>query len=426
VAAATRGTLRGDDVEVDGASFDTRTLRPGQLFVPLVAARDGHAFVADAAAAGAAATLAGRPIDATIPVVEVTDTSVALMDLAAWARRRLTARVVGITGSVGKTTTKDFVRAAVGVGRRVTANERSFNNEQGLPVTILGAPDDTEVLVLEMGMRGVGEIARLCAVGRPDIGVVTVVAPSHTELVGGIDGVARAKAELVEALPATGAAVLNADDARVAAMAARTDATVLTFGTAAQADVRITDLALDDLARATFTVRTPWGAQAVALGVSGAHMAGNAAAAIAVAGVIGVDLAAAADALGGAVISSMRMQRLTARDGGLVINDAYNANPTSMTAALDAVAAVAAERRIAVLGGMAELADPDAAHLAVAAHARQLGMEVVAVGTDRYGVAPLSAEDVAARVGAVLPGTVVLVKASRAVGLDRLAVALAG
>ncbi len=425
VAAATGGRPRGEDVEVDGASFDTRTLRPGQLFVPLVAARDGHDFVADAAAAGAAATLAGRPVATALPVVEVADTAAALMDLAAWVRSRLAARVIGITGSVGKTTTKDLVRAAVGAGRRVSANERSFNNEQGMPVTILGAPDDTEVLVLEMGMRGFGEIARLCAVGRPDIGVVTVVAPSHTELVGGIDGVARAKGELVEALPADGIAVLNADDPRVVAMAARTDATVLTFGAAPGADVGITDLSLDDLARVRFTVRSPWGTEEVALGVSGAHMAVNAAAAIAVAGSVGVDLAAASEALRDAAMSSMRMQRLAARSGGLVVNDAYNANPTSMSAALDALAAVAAERRIAVLGGMAELADPDAAHDAVAAHAHRLGIEVLAVGTDRYGVTALAVDEVVARVGAVGPGTAVLVKASRAFGLDRLAAVLA-
>jgi UDP-N-acetylmuramoyl-tripeptide--D-alanyl-D-alanine ligase len=425
VAAATRGTLRGEDVEVDGASFDTRTLRPGQLFVPLIADRDGHDFVADAAAIGAAATLAARSVTVAIPVVEVADTAAALLDLATWARSRLAARVVGITGSVGKTTTKDLVRAAVGAGRRVAANERSFNNEQGLPVTVLGAPDDTEVLVLEMGMRGFGEIARLCEVGRPDIGVVTVVASSHTQLVGSIDGVARAKAELVEALPASGTAVLNADDERVAAMAARTDATVVTFGVAPRADVRITDLALDDLARARFTVRTPWGTQAVTLGVTGAHMAVNAAAAIAVAGTVGVELAAAADALEGAPMSSMRMQRLPTTAGGLVINDAYNANPTSMNAALDALAAVAAVQRIAVLGGMAELADPDAAHLAVADHARRLGIEVLAVGTARYGVAPLTDDEVVAHLGTIGPGTAVLVKASRAFGLDRLAAALA-
>ncbi len=423
---ATGGTLHGPDVELDGASFDSRSLRSGQLFVPLVADRDGHDFIAQAAAAGAAATLASRPVETTITVIDVADTAAALMALATWARPRLHATVVGITGSVGKTSTKDLVRAAVGAGRRVAANERSFNNEQGLPVTILGAPDDTEVLVLEMGMRGFGEIARLCAVGRPSIGVVTNVAAAHTEMVGDIDGVARAKSELVAALPAAGTAVLNADDERVAAMADRTDAAILTFGRSASADVRISGVVLDSLARPRFDVHTPWGSAPVALAVSGAHMAYNAAAALAVAGAIGVDLDAAAAALSEASLSSMRMQLLTAAAGGLVINDAYNANPTSMGAALDALAAVDADRRVAVLGGMAELADPDAGHREIAARTAALGIELLAVGTDRYGTIPLDAADVARRIGPIGPRTVVLVKASRAFGLDGLAVALAG
>jgi UDP-N-acetylmuramoyl-tripeptide--D-alanyl-D-alanine ligase len=425
VAAATGGTVHGSDVEAEGASFDSRSLRPGQLFVPLVAARDGHEFVAAAAAAGAAMTLASRPVDTPITVVEVADTAGALMALASWARSRLSATVVGITGSVGKTSTKDLVGAAVGAGCRVAVNEASFNNEQGLPVTVIGAPDDTEVLVLEMGMRGFGEIARLCAVGRPDIGVVTSVAAAHTELVGGIDGVARAKAELVEALPSTGTAVLNADDERVAAMAARTAAGVLTFGAAERADVRISGLRLDDRARPRFDVRTPWGSAPVTLGVSGAHMASNAAAAIAVAGAVGVDVQVAATALADATLSSMRMQLLTASAGGLVINDAYNANPTSMRAALAALAAVDADRRVAVLGGMAELDDPASAHRAVAALAAELGVELIAVGTDRYGTAPVEEALVAERIGPIPPRTAVLVKASRAFGLDRIAAALA-
>ena len=152
------------------------------------------------------------------------------MALAQWARRRLSATVVGVTGSVGKTSTKDLIAAACSATRRTSANVRSFNNEQGLPVTILNAPDDTEVLVLEMGMRGFGEISALCEVARPEIGVVTAVGHSHTERVGGIDGVAIAKSELVQALPKSGTAVLNADDELVAAMAARTGASVLTFG----------------------------------------------------------------------------------------------------------------------------------------------------------------------------------------------------
>ncbi|MET0147458.1 MAG: UDP-N-acetylmuramoyl-tripeptide--D-alanyl-D-alanine ligase [Ilumatobacteraceae bacterium] len=426
VVTATGGVLRGADVSVDGASFDTRSLRPGQLFVPIVADRDGHDYVASAASAGAAATLWARAAEpgVEIPTVTVADTAVALMALAEWARPRLDAVVVGITGSVGKTSTKDLVRAAVGAGRRVAANERSFNNEQGLPVTLLGAADDTEVLVLEMGMRGPGEIRRLCAVGRPDIGVVTAVAPAHTERVGGIDGVARAKAELVEALPDTGTAVLNADDDRVAAMAARTSAGVVTFGRSAGADVRIVGLALDGLARARFTAETPWGPVAVALGVSGAHMAANAAAAIAVAGLAGVDLHDAAAALGRAEMAAMRMQVVAAASGGVVVNDAYNANPTSMGAGLDALAAMTARRRIAVLGEMAELDDPGPAHLAVASRAEELGIELIAVGTDRYGVTAIEATEVAARLGPIGPGVTVLVKASRAVGLDAVAAAL--
>ena len=424
VAAATGGVLHGSDAVLRGASFDSRSLRRGDLFVAVVAERDGHDFVGDAAAAGAGAALVSRAVDGVdTPLVIVPETSAALLDLASWARARLDATVVGITGSVGKTTTKDLVAAAVGAARRVAANERSFNNEQGLPVTILGAPDDTEVLVLEMGMRGLGEIARLCAVGRPDIGVVTAVAAAHTERLGGIEGVARAKAELVAALPATGTAVLNADDPLVAAMAGSTAAAVLTFGAHEAADVRIDALSLDDRARARFTARTPWGRADVRLAVTGAHMATNAAAALAVAGAVGVGVDAAADALGRAELSSMRMQVVTAGAGGIVLNDAYNANPTSMRAALDAVAAMVADRRVAVLGAMAELDDPDPAHREVAGRARELGIELVAVGTDRYGVEP--AIDPVAAVGPVVPGVVVLVKASRVARLEQVANRLA-
>ncbi|HEU4839979.1 MAG TPA: UDP-N-acetylmuramoyl-tripeptide--D-alanyl-D-alanine ligase [Ilumatobacteraceae bacterium] len=424
-ARATGGTLHGADVDLDGASFDSRTLRPGELFVALVAERDGHEFVDAAAARGAGAALVQRPTTAPVPVIEVGDTAAALLALAAWARDGLAATVVGITGSVGKTSTKDLVRAAVGAGRRVAANERSFNNEQGLPVTVLGAPDDTEVLVLEMGMRARGEITQLCAVGRPDIGVVTAVAASHTETLGSLDEVARAKAELVDALPGSGAAVLNHDDERVLAMRDRTTARVLTYGAARGADVRIEGLVLDALARPRFDLRTPWGSATVELAASGAHMASNAAAAVAVAGLVGVDVAAAAAALGAAPLSAMRMQIVPAASGGVVINDAYNANPTSMTAALRSLAAVAAERRVAVLGAMAELDDPEAAHRQVAATARELGIELVAVGTDRYGSPPVDDAAVGAAVGPVVAGVAVLVKASRAVGLERLVADLA-
>jgi UDP-N-acetylmuramoyl-tripeptide--D-alanyl-D-alanine ligase len=346
----------------------------------------------------------------------VADTAQALLALAAWARRRLDARVVGVTGSVGKTSAKDLMAAACGAGRRTTANERSFNNEQGLPVTILNSPDDTEVLILEMGMRGFGHISRLCEIARPDIGVVTVVGHAHTELVGGIDGVARAKGELVEALPASGTAVLNADDERVVAMRSRTRADVVTYGAAG--DVRVSGVELDALARASFRLDTPWGSGTARLAVPGVHMVTNAAAAIAVAGVVGVDLEAALDALATATVSGMRMEVTTAPSGATIVNDAYNANPTSMHAALAALAAMDADRRVAVLGLMGEIDDPGPAHREVALRAAELGLELIVVGTDLYGIEP--DDDPIGRLGPVGPGDVVLVKASRSAGLERV------
>ena len=319
----------GPDVAVDGASFDSRDLEPGQLFVPLVAERDGHDFVPAAVARGAVAYLTSRGpiggVDAAAIVVE--DTAQALMDAARWARGRLPDRVVGVTGSVGKTSAKDLAAAAIGSRLRVTANTRSFNNEQGLPVTILNADDATEVLITEMGMRGFGEIARLCEVARPTIGVVTTVGASHTERVGGIEGVARAKRELVEALPVDGVAILNGDDRRVLAMATAVSGRVVTFGSAPDSDVRFSGLRLDELARPRFTIATPWGTADVTLAVSGGHMASNAAAAIAAAGVLGVPLDDAVAALETTLVSAARMAVSQLDSGALVINDAYNANP---------------------------------------------------------------------------------------------------
>ncbi len=350
----------------------------------------------------------------------VLDTATALMDLAAWARGRIDVPVIAVTGSVGKTSTKDLIAAALGASRRVTANVRSYNNEQGLPVTILGARDDTEALVVEMGMRGFGEISRLCDVAGPTIGVVTSVAGAHTERVGGIDGVARAKRELVEALPSAGTAILNADDDRVAAMSEHSSARVLTYGK--RGEIRISAIELDDLARPTFWVDTPWGSGRVALGVSGEHMAVNAAAALAVVGVVEGRIDAAIDALADAELSAMRMEVRRSAAGAVIVNDAYNANPDSMRAALQALSNISATRRIAVLGVMAELDDPVAGHRQVADEAAQRGITLIAVGTDRYGVAPV--DDPIAALGDLGAGDAVLVKASRVAGLERLAAAL--
>lgn len=413
----------GDDVEFDGASFDSRSLRPGELFVPIVAERDGHDFLASAVARGAAAYLTTGPtVDGPATAIVVVDTATALLRLAAWARRGLDVPVVGVTGSVGKTSTKDLIARSLGATRRVTANERSFNNDQGLPVTILGAPDDVEALVVEMGMRGFGEIARLCDVAVPTIGVVTAVAGAHTERVGGIEGVAKAKAELVEALPAGGVAVLNADDHRVAAMATKTDASVVTFGETG--DVRWSNLTLDELARPSCRIDSPWGAVDLRLAVSGVHMVANAAAALAVTGVVDGTIDAGAAALERAGVSPMRMEVSRAPSGAVIVNDAYNANPDSMRAALDAVAGMAARRRIAVLGAMAELEDPAGGHRQVRVDADQRDIDVVAVGTDLYGTEPIDIDQVVDALGPIGDGDVVLVKASRSAALERVAEAL--
>jgi len=420
LALACGGALSGPDVEVDGAANDSRSLRPGQLFVPLVAERDGHRFVPAALAAGAAAYLTVRPpVGGTAIIVD--DTSAALLACGRLARTRLPERVIGVTGSVGKTSVKDLLAAALAGRWATAASERSFNNEIGVPLTLLGAPDGTEAVVLEMGARGIGHLRLLCEVGRPTVGVVTSVAAVHTELFGSIDDVATGKGELVEALASSGTAVLNADDERVAAMAARTAARVLLFG--GRGEVRAEAVACDEELRPSFRLCTPWGRAQVRLEVRGAHQVGNALAAAAAALACGVALPAVADGLGAAVPAPLRMDLRRTPSGALVLNDAYNANPTSMAAALHALAALpGAGRRVALLGPMTELADPAAAHAEVAALATSLGIQLLPTGTELYG--PLPADDPVATIGPLGRGDAVLVKASRAARLEHLAEAL--
>ena len=417
VASATGGRLHGLDVEIDGVAFDSRALKPGQLFVPVIADRDGHEFIPDALARGAAAYLTDRaPVGGT--AIQVADTVRALMTLAAVQRQDFAGTVIAITGSVGKTSTKDLAWAALAASRATWASERSFNNEQGLPTAMLNTPADTAVLVLEMGMRGFGEIADLCRIAQPTVGLVTLVAEAHGDRVGGIDGVARAKSELIAALPASGVAILNADDPRTRAMSTISMAPVLLFGEEKDADVRISDVRVDDLARASFQLDTPWGAHQVQLGAVGRHMAHNAAAALACVGAVGGDVAAGAVALATARLSSMRMEMVQLSSGALLLNDAYNANPTSMRAALDTLAQLPVQRRVAVLGLMAEIPNAVAEHRAVLQHAHDLGIEVLAYETDLYGIAPVA--DPVAALGSLASGVAVLVKASRVVGLESI------
>ena len=427
VANATGGALIGQNAHLSGVSFDSRTITPGQLFVPIVAERDGHEFIEVALKSGAGAYLTQHnPVGRTAIVVD--DTLSALLKLGGWARARLEptvgSKVIGITGSVGKTSTKDFIAAALSSELIVSASERSFNNDQGLPVTLLNAADNSQALVLEMGMRGFGEIARLCSIAQPNIGVVTAVAAAHTERVGGIEGVAKAKAEMVQALPSSGYAILNADDDRVRNMGSLTQAQVLTYGVHESADVRIITCELDEMARASVTATTPWGAVSWAMSVPGAHMALNAVAAIAVSGVCGVNIHSAAAALEQSFVSPMRMQVMTTDDGMTIVNDAYNANPASMRAALDTLVGIKASRHIVIAGQMAELADSSAEHSAIVEYARSKKIGFIACETDNYATPSFSVDDVVQAVRNGGSDVAVLVKGSRVAQLERVVLLL--
>jgi UDP-N-acetylmuramoyl-tripeptide--D-alanyl-D-alanine ligase len=418
-------------------AIDSRVLSPGALFVALRAERDGHAWIDAAVQAGAGCLLVDEAWtrsaprrEMAVPFVVVADTKDALKDMGRAARDRLDATVIGITGSVGKTSTKDLAAAALARARRTTASEKSFNNELGVPLTLANAPDDSQAAVIEMGARGRGHITQLCQVARPELGVVTAVVPAHIELFGTIDAVAEAKGELVEALPSGGTAILNGDDPRVRAMARRTAADVLTYSTGgdgmAAADVVAEEVVLDEQLRPRFAIRSPWGSQTLQLQAHGAHQVGNALAALAIAGSCGVPIQVAADALASTDISPWRMELHYTPAGAAVLNDAYNANPASMAAALEALAALPARRRVAVLGVMAELGprSPEE-HRAVAALADQLGFELLAVSTDAYGRQPVAGIDQAvAAIGPLGRGDAVLVKGSRVAGLEALAARL--
>ncbi|MEY2422522.1 MAG: UDP-N-acetylmuramoyl-tripeptide--D-alanyl-D-alanine ligase [Acidimicrobiaceae bacterium] len=420
------------DVQIDGVAIDSRVVAAGQLFVPIVAERDGHEFVPAAIAAGAAAYLTSEadiPIDGKVAAIVVDDTARALLALGEHARSRIGGRVVGITGSVGKTTVKDLTAAALATQLSVHASPRSFNNELGVPLTLANSPDGVEAVVVEMGARGRGHIAKLCAIARPTVGVVTTVALAHAEMFGTVEDVAAAKGELVEALPSSGTAVLNGDHPLVAAMAARTAARVVTFGVEGHHDVTASMITIDDDLRASFRLHSPWGDADVRLEVRGAHQVMNALAAAAAASACGVSVDAVANGLASATLSPWRMDLQRTARGALVLNDAYNANPTSMEAALRALAALPARRRIAVVGPMAELgpAGPEE-HRRMAQFARDLGIELIAVGTADYGIAPVDDVDDAllelADLADLADGDAVLVKGSRVAGLEALAARL--
>jgi UDP-N-acetylmuramoyl-tripeptide--D-alanyl-D-alanine ligase len=447
VAEVTGGSLvdADPDAVVTGAQVDSRQVRAGDLFVALPGGRtDGSLFAAAAASAGAAATLARAGAVFAGPRVEVADPLAALAALGTAVRDRSSATVVAVTGSNGKTTAKDLLAAVLATRLETVANQASFNNEVGLPLTLARIGPGTQAVVVEMGARGPGHIAALARLARPAVGVVLNVGESHLGMFGSREAIAKAKGELVEALPPDGTAVLNGDDPQVAAMAARTLARVVLFGQGAAAGVRGEQVELDSEGRARFLLHTPDGTAPAALPAPGEHLVGCALAAAAAAHVLGIGPADVAAGLAAARLSPMRMEVRRRPDGLTVVNDAYNANPSSMAAALKTLAALGRQggRTIAVLGEMAELGPAAAGeHDRVGRLATRLGIDrLVGVGEPgrvmvnaarMEGMWPEEAEAVADPEAALAlltpvlgPADVVLVKASRVVALDRLADAL--
>ena len=433
------------DVVVTGPAFlDSRDVVPGGLFAAFAGERaDGHNFAAGAVEAGAAAVLGSRPVG--VPAVLVDDPRDALQRLAREVLARLPdLTVVALTGSQGKTTTKDVLAAVLPAAGETVATAGSFNNELGLPLTVLRADAGTRFLVLEMGARGIGHIAELCRIARPSVSLVLNVGKAHLGEFGTQQDIATAKGELVEALPSSGLAVLNADDPLVSAMAARTSARVLTFGRGPGAGVRLSDVEVQADGCPTFTLAHDGREARVHLRLLGAHMADNAAAAAAVALGLGLDLDTVASRLAEVTaLSRWRMELHERPDGSAVLNDAYNANPDSMAAALRALVALAegrGARPVAVLGEMLELGESsEAEHRAVGRLAGELGVaRVVGVGPAAAAIVsgaretseeePVQVEDNAAAVRWLQehtgPGDVVLVKASRGARLDEVADAL--
>jgi len=447
IAEITGGQLSGEPAAVVTGEvvIDSRRAGPGGLFAAVAGEQvDGHDFAVAAVAAGAVAVLATRPVP--VPSVLVGDVPAALAALARFVADSLPAvAIAGLTGSSGKTTTKDLAAQLIERLGPTIAPAGSFNNEFGLPLTVLRADAATRYLVLELSARGPGHIAYLCRIAPPRYGVVLNVGHAHAGEFGGLDQVARAKGELVEALPADGVAILNADDPRVLAMAARTAARVVTVGVENPAAlIRAADVRLDDLGRPSFTLLTPEGQAAITLRLHGAHIVPDAVAAAALARELGLGPADIADGLCSAVARSRwRMEVHRRRDGVTVINDAYNANPESVAVALRALRHLAQDGRgFAILGHMAELgAISPASHEDIGELAAQADLAgLIAVGAEAAPILAgarrvrswtgeaLAVPDGAAALDALAnqlkPGDVVLVKASRAAHLEGVAEAL--
>lgn len=438
IAMWTHGRLLGDDAAVGGVAIDTRKLKAGDLFAAFKGEHvDGHDYLAQAAAAGASGALVSRKLDSPLPQVLVDDVEAALGDLASAVRAQRHARVIGITGSNGKTTVKTLVASILSLHGRTHVSVGSFNNEIGLPLTLLAMPEDAEYAVLEMGAGKPGDIAYLAAIARPEIGLVNIIAPAHLERMGSVEGVAETKGALYQALPADGVAIINADDAFAGFFAGLAGTRrVLRFGLEHKADVGA-DIVEQRADGSRFVLSTPEGDAEVNLALPGRHNVANALAAASIALALDVPLATIVAGVEQARAVAGRLRRVTLPGGITLIDDSYNANPSSMAAAIATLALADGERWLA-LGDMAELgADARALHAGVGAKARERGIErLFAVGplgaatVEAFGTGGEHYADKAALIAALKAGlhggVTCLVKGSHSAGMDEVVRALEG
>ena len=458
----------GNDLESDteNLSIDSRKIKQGEIFIPIkTEARDGHDFIGDAINKGASIFFASTKFASTefpstkfpqvseivqeatnatnkartVTAILVEDPQQAFTFIAKHIRQdRLTidkeqgrAKVIAITGSSGKTSTKDLTKAALSSTLKVHASLNSENNHLGVPLTLCNTPKGTQAIVLEVGTSNVGEIATLSEILKPDIGVVTSLGIAHIKGFKDFATIEKEKGDLLEHLPKSGHAILNANEGGSLSLANRTQANILSFGiedesetSKIKADILGTNISLDENLNATFQVKSPFGKAEVKLNVAGKINVKNALAALAVAGVLGIDLADASQALSKASLSLLRMEIKTRPDGLLILNDTYNANPMSMKAALLELDLLSKNKKIknkyAVLGTMHELGEMhDVAHKEVLDFAHELKIEVVAFDEPAYGVEFVDEQRLTEFLTGLGEGDVVLFKASRSVGLEK-------
>ncbi|HEY8682571.1 MAG TPA: UDP-N-acetylmuramoyl-tripeptide--D-alanyl-D-alanine ligase [Rhodanobacter sp.] len=436
IAVWTHGRISGSDVEVTGVAIDTRKLKSGDLFVAIKGERtDGHDHLAEAAARGAAAALVTRRIESELPQVLVDDAALALGDLASAVRAQRDVRVVGITGSNGKTTVKTLAASILSRHGRTHVSSGNYNNELGLPLSLLAMREDAEYAVFEMGAGKPGDIAYLAAIARPDIGLVTLIAPAHLARMGSIEGVAETKGALYQALPADGIAIINADDHFASFFDGLAGARkVLRFGLDQPADIGA-DIIEQRVDGSRFVLSTPRGDAEVALPLPGRHNIANALAAAAIALALEVPLDTIVAGLEQVPGVAGRLRREVMAGGWTLIDDSYNANPSSMAAAIDTLLLAPGERWL-VLGDMAELGpDARALHAGVGTRARERGIDrLFAVGplgvatVEAFGASGEHFADqptlIAALQAQLHAGVTCLVKGSRSAAMEQVVAAL--